>query len=74
MKSHAKQKVYIQVFFLLNFVKFYNFFSGADVTGSKSESKNKSLNERDYYCDICKKTLSLSPVEILKHKRSHSSD
>ncbi|KAG7471156.1 hypothetical protein MATL_G00121320 [Megalops atlanticus] len=37
---------------------------------SKSSSSSSGLT-RVYHCDICDKDLTLTPTEILKHKRSH---
>lgn len=31
----------------------------------------KVPNGVDYFCPVCKETLNLTPVDILKHKRSH---
>lgn len=39
-------------------------------SGQKSSSGVSSLT-RVYHCDICDKDLTLTPTEILKHKRQH---
>ncbi len=42
------------------------------VSSRKDEKNNKSINKNEYFCDICKISLKLSLVEILKHRKSHS--
>lgn len=46
-----------------------------DETGNRAGrmgGTSKVLNGVDYFCPVCKETLNLTPVDILKHKRSHS--
>lgn len=33
--------------------------------------KAKVKNGIDFYCSVCKETLNLTSIDILKHKRSH---
>ena len=42
--------------------------------GDKAKSAKYSSNSVDYFCSICKLTLKLNSVEILKHKKSHNSE
>ena len=42
---------------------------GEIVEGSDSEHKSKNL--KSYVCDLCNKTMELTPTDILKHKKSH---
>lgn len=39
--------------------------------GRVTAGTSKVLNGVDYFCSVCKETLNLTPVDILKHKRSH---
>lgn len=39
-------------------------------SGRKSSSGASSLT-RAYHCDVCNQELTLTPTEILKHKRQH---
>ncbi len=39
---------------------------------SKMEEEDAKPNAREYFCHECEKTLWLSSVQILKHKRGHS--
>ncbi len=44
----------------------------SDETRSNSRANtSKVLNGVDYFCPVCKETLNLTSVDILKHKRSH---
>ncbi|CAF0820104.1 unnamed protein product [Brachionus calyciflorus] len=46
-------------------------FKNMDVDAENKAKKSKSIDEKDYFCKECNKNLSLTAIEILKHKRSH---
>jgi hypothetical protein len=49
----------------------------SDTHGSGSRQRtneNPLISKTDYFCAVCKKTLSLSSVDILKHKKTHSNN
>jgi hypothetical protein len=68
--------------FKIFFLKFYNKIIFiylkkkkliAEDTLSDEESKikhNRLVNGVDFFCTICKQTLNLSAIDILKHKKS----
>ena len=41
---------------------------------NKAKSAKYSSNAIDFYCSICKLSLKLNSVEILRHKKSHASE
>ncbi|XP_049857625.1 probable ATP-dependent RNA helicase DHX34 isoform X1 [Schistocerca gregaria] len=40
-------------------------------TKETTEDTNQSSGSEGYYCNICQKTLNLTPTEILRHKKHH---
>ncbi len=43
-----------------------------DEPETSKNSKKPVPNGVDYFCPVCKETLSLTPIDMLKHKKSHS--
>jgi len=46
--------------------------SGETDHKARHSTQDRSANSVEYHCSVCKETLYLTSVEILKHKRSHS--
>lgn len=49
----------------------HSHLSQHEVDSSENSVQPQSSNSTSYFCDVCKKTLYLSPVEVLRHKRGH---
>ena len=41
-------------------------------TSKSTNAQPKKKNSKAYECPDCQKTLYLTPIEILKHKKTHS--
>lgn len=61
-------------FFSLSFI-FNLFILGEKASNEESKKEVKvSANAIDYFCSVCNKSLKLSSIEVLKHKKSHMND
>ncbi len=41
---------------------------------NKTKSDDRISLKKEYFCDVCNKSLTLSSVDILKHKKTHLND